>query len=264
MGAAELINKKFLEFFIGLNFDDKDIITELEINDKNKHLYGNKRSICSYLIQELEFMKKEVENKIKTDGIAGYEFYYSKYNTKLNHNDGLTRNPGDYDALKRINPLDLKGVHPTAYFRGSPIYPEDFDSHANPIGLPKKYHRSIYDNMCDIIRIYAEYPKDEKKESFLQSKKYIDALYTSVMANDTANIHDKFTEKTLEFCTKYTTELDLFDLCEEMFGYLSRPDQIGLYTNISNDFKKMKTNFIELYNPKSVPKNLYEVIHRSF
>ena len=36
MGAAELINKKFLEFFIGLNLDDKDIITELKINDKNK------------------------------------------------------------------------------------------------------------------------------------------------------------------------------------------------------------------------------------
>ena len=192
---------------------------------------------------------------------------YADYNTKLNYVDGQTK-PGKYD-----DPANLHGVRDTTHFTSGNAYPADFTSD-NHSTLKDKYERSIYDNMCDIIRIYAEYKdkgkgkdKGTKKETFLNSKEYIDALYTSDMSKDTANIHGKFTEKTLEFCKEYKTELELFDLCGDIVKYLRHPYPVpkSLYTDVYNDLKQMKKNFEDLYaKKKKKPINLYEVIHRSF
>ena len=265
------INIKVLEYVIGLNLDNDNIITNLNINDKNTNLHGTKYSLCSYLIQELQFMNNEVQNKIDTSGIQGYEFYYSQYDTRLNNKAGLI-NPGNYDILVLQRPPNYSGVHDKNWFKdksGSQleIYPEDFDSQPNPFGLPNKFNRSIYENMCDIIRVYAEYKDNRQTETFLDSTEYIDALYTSDISKDTNGIHTKFTEKTLEFCTKYRSELDLFDLCGDIVKYLRHPYPVpkSLYTDVYNDLKQMKKNFEDLYaKKKKKPINLYEVIHRSF
>jgi hypothetical protein len=186
--AAKIDNTLF-EKYLEKNNTGKVIRTELGIDSANYQLLETEGSICSYLIKHLEFMAIEVfqyYNADKARGKNDHDFYYSQYNIKIDHTGKYTKK-----VVSFTYPLPIINSLP-------------FSTH---------YSRSIYQNVCDILRIVAQFNKPATSWSaFHNSKEYIDIFDGRASITD---IHRNFAGFIHEYCIEFKNEITLLELCKD-------------------------------------------------
>ena len=127
-------------------------------------------------------------------------------------------------------------------FRSKPfLYPANFSSAAH-VSIGGHYDRSIYQNVCDILRIIAEFNNavdSTKYDPFKNSKDYMDIF----LGSGTTHIHQNFAGFIHEYCMQYKDEVKLLELCkEEILPYVANDYNYPELNKLQQKLQKIINN----------------------